>query len=138
MAMEGTSRREVTAHHEAAQAVVLYRMCGFSGAVVTIVPNPDKGTVGTAHNVAGDGFNEDHVRGEVVSCCAGGYSHRKLGAYVRESNASKTRKRAAAHLRVMGWEQRETELRVESRSRKSALAGDRGRGRRAARARDAG
>jgi len=64
--MTGINRRDVTAHHEAAHAVVLYRTAGFAGGEVTIVPNPEKGILGLAIDAVGDSFNPDHQRGHIL------------------------------------------------------------------------
>ena len=71
--------RDVTAHHEAARAVVLYRTAGFVCGEVTIVPNPEKGISGYARDACGDSLNQNHRRAHILSCYAGAHADRHLG-----------------------------------------------------------
>jgi hypothetical protein len=109
-----SDRLDVTAHHEAAHAVVLYRVSGFAGGHITIVPNPDEGILGTASDGISDSFNDEHSVGQIVSCYAGGHSDRKLG-FFHEEQCVLDEEIATDQLRSWGWQEREAELREQSR-----------------------
>ena len=85
-----SDQNSVTAHHEAAHVVVLYRSAGYAGGPVTIVPNPQTGTLGSAINAIADSGSEDDVEAEIVSCYAGGLADTKLGV-PSPSHAYRTR-----------------------------------------------
>ena len=80
LSVEERAQLEATAHHEAAHAVVNYRAAGFVGGEVTIIPNPDRGTLGTCDDGYSDSFNADHVLAHLLSLYAGAHAERRSGA----------------------------------------------------------
>jgi hypothetical protein len=112
MEREHATRRSV-AHHEAAHAVINYRVAGHVGGETTIIPNPDAGTLG--HNMDGcsDSYNEEHMRARVLSLYAGAHAERQLG--VEPNGYGADEDEAARLLSEWGWEAHEQRLRDESR-----------------------
>ena len=72
-----TSPIVVTAHHEAAHAVVKYRATGeFSGSGVNIIERD--GRLGSAPDGISDSENPDHLVAVVLSCYAGAAAQQKI------------------------------------------------------------
>ena len=68
----------VTAHHEAAHAVVNYRACGHAGGAISIVADSSKVCLGFALDAVSDSFNAEHLEARILSCYAGGHAQRRL------------------------------------------------------------
>ncbi|MCD0462177.1 hypothetical protein [Roseiconus lacunae] len=65
------------AHHEAAHAVIMYRVAGFTGGHIAILQNDARGRLGIAADSVSDSENAEHLAAVVLSCYAGGIAQRK-------------------------------------------------------------
>ncbi|MDM4018223.1 hypothetical protein [Roseiconus lacunae] len=65
------------AHHEAAHAVIMYRVAGFTGGQIAILHNDERGRLGIALHGVSDSENTEHLKAVVLSCYAGGIAQRK-------------------------------------------------------------
>jgi hypothetical protein len=63
-----TDKDTITAHHEAAHAVVKYRAAGHVEGTASIAFRADRGSLGHAADDISDRFNADHMTARVVSC----------------------------------------------------------------------
>lgn len=105
-------RLALTALHEAAHAVVLYRTAGFAD-VVSIVADDDR--LGAAIDTGvSDSENREHMEARVLSTYAGGHAQRRGDPRVGSQGCDGDEQIAADVLRKWGWEHREQELRDRS------------------------
>jgi hypothetical protein len=103
----------ITAHHEAAQAVTLYRTAGYVPRYITIVAG--HGRLGVAADGGlFDSSCDEFVEGEILSCYAGGHAQRSLDASCGDDGCWDDDEQAADLLRLQGWSHREQELRQQS------------------------
>ena len=102
----------ITAHHEAAHAVVLYRTAGHAGGPLSIVPKP--GILGGAQDDVSDSYNSDHAEGSILSCYAGGHAQRLIDPGTGADGCETDDAIAEEWLTDYGWQQREQELREQS------------------------
>jgi hypothetical protein len=104
----------VTTYHEAAHAVVAYRVAGHVGGPVSIVPRPDRGTLGFAADGESDSFSADDMEATILSCYAAGYAPRLIDPQCGDDGCDQDDADADEQLRLFGWESREEELRDRS------------------------
>jgi hypothetical protein len=104
----------VIAHHEAAHAVVNYRTAGFSDDLVSIVPDPDQGTIGHTRDALSDSSSPEDMMGRILSCYAGGHAQRRLDPSTGTDGCDQDDDIAHQLLWQFGWEAREQELRDQS------------------------
>jgi hypothetical protein len=110
----------ITAHHEAAHAVVLYRTMGVADDV-SIIPGPittsDKGDVIRSLGETsgyGDRLNANHMKGRVLSCYAGGHAQRRCDPREGNRGCETDDVIAAEVMQRNGWRYREQEFRDRS------------------------
>lgn len=101
-----------TAHHEAAHAVVLYRLTGSAGGAVTIVPT--EATLGAAHDGTSDSMNLEHLEATVLSLYAGGHAQRRIDPANGADGCDNDDEQADEWLSRCGWSDRESEFRQRS------------------------
>lgn len=101
----------ITAHHEAAHAVVLYRTAGHAGGHMSIVARPDSGGLGHAADGGSDSSNMDHLEAVVISCYAGACAQRQIDAGHGDDGCDRDNEMAGDVLHLAGWEHREREFR---------------------------
>jgi hypothetical protein len=109
-----TPDRRVTAHHEAAHAVVLYRTNGHAGEVVSIVADIDENRLGYASDGWSDSFSKTDAEGTVLSCYAGGHAQRIIDGDRGDHGCWSDDDEALAVLTAWGWESREAEFRARA------------------------
>lgn len=104
----------VTAHHEAAHGVILYRVVETAGHV-SIVPNQAERTLGRSDDPGViDSGSADDLRGHILSLYAGGHAQRIVDPSSGDDGCGKDDEDAAKWLGRMGWADREANLRAES------------------------
>jgi hypothetical protein len=103
----------LTAHHEAAHAVITYRVAGHAERL-SIVAQPDEGLLGSAQDGTSDSFSEAHMEARVLSCYAGGHAQRMLDPDTGNKGCDHDDEIADDLLRRWGWEPREQALRDRS------------------------
>jgi len=106
-----TDLLRITAHHEAAHAVVLYRTTGHAGGHVLIVARSDRGDLGHAVDACSDNFNVDDLEATVISCYAGASAQRQIDAGHGDDGCDRDNEIANDVLHLAGWEHREPEFR---------------------------
>lgn len=109
-----TSEFIQTAHHEAAHAVIQYRVSGSAGGSATIVPNYEAGTLGAVSDFITDSGSSEDARARILSCYAGGYADVINGCY-HPGHCGIDYAEADALLREWGWTSHENALREETR-----------------------
>jgi hypothetical protein len=111
-----TKKERLTAHHEAAHAVVRYRTAGHVGGHVTVVPRQmdDYLQVGCAFDGESDSLNPEHMEAMILSLYAGGHAQRILDPSEGTRGCGSDEEQAKEQLRLNGWEYREQELRERS------------------------
>jgi hypothetical protein len=105
-----------TAHHEAAHAVVTYRLTGHVGGHVSIVPRSERGTLGHVTDGVSDSTSPDDMEAFIVSCYAGGHAQRIIDPSCGNEGCEQDEDLAREQLRLFGWELRDQELRERSLS----------------------
>jgi ATP-dependent Zn protease len=105
------SKSFITAHHEAAHAIVNYRICGHAGGPVSIVADSERGYLGYASDAISDSFNHEHMEARILSCYAGGHAQRRLDRKAGNEGCDVDDEIAADLLRRYGWENREQAFR---------------------------
>ena len=111
----------ITAHHEAAHTVVLYRMMGVAE-YVSIVSNVTTSVDGEVSRILGhtsdtgysDSFDAAHMEARVLSCYAGGHAQRRCDPSLGDEGCDIDDAIAADVLRDWAWERREQEFRDRS------------------------
>jgi hypothetical protein len=113
-------QHRITAFHEAAHAVVLYRTMGVADDV-SIIPGPvtTSGEGDVLRSLGetcgyGDRLNRDHMKGRVLSCYAGGHAQRRCDPTEGTLGCEADDEIAAEVMRRNGWECREREFRDRS------------------------
>jgi hypothetical protein len=99
--------------HEAAQAVVLYRSASYVGGITTIIPVPERETLGHVRAIWSDSFNREHAEARLLSGYAGGHAQRRFNPAVGQSSGA-DEEDTAALLKEWGWTEREQEFRNRS------------------------
>jgi hypothetical protein len=101
----------ITAHHEAAHAVVNYRAAGFAGGAISIVPQRDRGVLGRAVDGVSDSMNAEHMEARILSCYAGGHAQRVVDPSHGTDGCDEDDRIAHELLVEWGWLPREQEFR---------------------------
>ena len=110
--MERRRSLAITAHHEAAHAVVNYRACPDAGAGdISIVPDHTRGLLGANDDAASDSFKPDHMEARILSCYADGHAQRRLDPRTGADGCDSDDAIAADLLFKFQWESREQKLR---------------------------
>jgi len=103
----------ITAHHEAAHAVVLYRANGeFSGGGIDIVEQ--NGCLGKAYDAISDSENPKHLIAVVLSCYAGAAAQQKVDPSTGNDGCNLDDETAAKYLGWLGESAEEAKYRRES------------------------
>jgi hypothetical protein len=108
------TRLMITAHHEAAHSVVLLRAAGHA-TNLSIIPDKAKGTLGHDQDSISDSSSPDHMAGEILSCYAGGHAQRQVDPACGAEGCETDEELAQKYLAMFGWQDRERELRKQSR-----------------------
>jgi len=106
--------RSHTAHHEAAHAVIHYRVGGYCGGPITIAPNAEENYAGRYLDQLSDDHCEKDAYASILSCYAGGFADRKTGSY-EEWRLLGDEDGASEIIQQWEWESREAEFRDEAR-----------------------
>lgn len=88
MSTSPLDQRIVTAHHEAAHAVVPYRVNGHAGGNTAITQ--DEESLGRHFDWVSDGRDPGDVEGRILSCYAGGHAQRRLDAALGDGGCQPT------------------------------------------------
>lgn len=102
------------AHHEAAHAVILFRVTGHKPSSITILPDYSEGTLGSTSGADCDHDSVDDLRGEILSCFAGGDAQRKFDPATGEDGCEKDEKLAVEYLNAIGEQDSIDEYRRQS------------------------
>jgi hypothetical protein len=101
--------RRITAIHEAAHSVILYRTTGASHGHTTIVPG--EGSLGAAIASCSDSLSAHDMEGEILSCYAGGIAQRLHDSLTADDGCQKDDELASKYLAQTSWSLREQEFR---------------------------
>lgn len=111
----------ITAHHEAAHAVVLYRTIGAAEDVSIVSKVTTSGDGEVAHILGhtsdtgySDSFDAGHMEARVLSCYAGGHAQRRCDPSLGDEGCDIDDAIAADVLREWEWKHREQEFRDRS------------------------
>lgn len=103
------SRDAIVAVHEAAHAVVQYRVTGSAGGAISIVPKGE--ALGTASDCISDSLSVGDMEGRILSLYAGGHAQRIVDRSEGDNGCDSDDEIAAQLLHQFGWSDREQELR---------------------------
>jgi hypothetical protein len=105
----------LTAVHEAAHAVVNYRLSGFAGGGISIVEDPVNQSWGHAIDATSDSLSPEHMEARIMSCYAGEYGQCLVKSTVGDDGCRVDQEIAGQLLVRFGWTHRQTEFRNRSR-----------------------
>jgi hypothetical protein len=103
----------ITAIHEAAHAIVTYRLVEHVGGLVSIVPKGD--TLGRTLDSCSDPMNMSHLEARILSLYAGGHAQRLADPTQGTDGCDGDDAEATELMTQCGWLNREAELRARSR-----------------------
>ena len=101
----------ITAHHEAAHAVVNYRVKGFAGGEISIVPQSDHGVLGSAADGLSESTSAEDIEARILSCYAGGHAQRIVDPSSGADGCDEDDRIADELLVFWCWQRRDQKLR---------------------------